>query len=420
MQYLISSAASIPVKMPDPSPGSRQEVYDLSVRLILLLGVASLLGSLVSNGARSVTGPYILLLGGSAAVVGLVAGFGEFIGYALRFATGTYIDRNHRYWKVAMTGYGLLAAIPLLAFTGRWESAALLIIAERIGKAVRTPARDTILSHATTTVGRGWGFGVHKALDQVGAVIGPLVMVAALAFTGGYAVGFLLLGIPLAGVAVILLFARSAVPKPGRLEADGGTGETESDLPGIMPYVTFIFLGMAGFASFPLISFHLKAQSVIPDAAIPLFYASAMVVSVVVALLVGRIFDRIGIHTLLAIPVLSTATVLLAFSPTPGLALAGSLVWGAGIGIFETSLRASIAESTAANLRGQAYGTMSAAFGTAWFVGSAVMGILYEVSIGHIVAYVVIVEAAALVAYLWMYRSRIAVRLQEGIGGLIP
>ena len=406
--------------MPERSPDPRQKVRDLSIRLILLLGAASLLGSLVSNGARSVTGPYILLLGGSAAVVGLVAGFGELIGYALRSATGAYVDQNRRYWNVAMAGYGLLAAIPLLAVSGRWETAAVLIIAERVGKAVRTPARDTILSHATTTVGRGWGFGVHKALDQVGAVIGPLVMVAALVFTGEYAPGFLLLGIPLVGVAIVLLFARSAVPKPGRLEANGGTRENGDDPPGIMPYTTFIFLGMAGFASFPLISFHLKARSIIPDAAIPLFYASAMVVSVVVALLVGRVFDRIGTHALLAIPVLSTATVLLAFSFNPGVAIVGSLIWGAGIGIFETVLRASIAESTAADRRGKVYGAVSAVFGTAWFVGSAVMGVLYDVSLGHIIAYVLIVEAAAVAAYLWMCRSRIVVRFQEGIGDLIP
>ena len=406
--------------MPNHSPDDRRDLRDLSIRLILLLGIVSLCGSLISNGARRVTGPYILLLGGSAAVVGLVAGFGEFIGYALRSATGAYVDQSRRYWNVAMGGYGLLAVIPLLAFVHQWEAAALLIIAERIGKAIRTPARDTILSHATTAIGRGWGFGVHKALDQVGAVIGPLVMAAALAATGGYAPGFLLLGIPLAGVAVILFFARSSVPRPGRLEADGGTRVTGDDLPGVMPYATFIFLGMAGFANFPLISFHLKAQSVIPDAAIPLYYASAMMVSVVVALLIGRGFDRLGTHVLLTIPVCSISSVLLAFSPTPGTALAGSLVWGAGIGIFETVLRASIAESTAAARRGQVYGVMSAIFGTAWFVGSAVMGVLYDVSLEHIVAYVVIVEIAALVAYLWIYRSRIAVKFQEGIGNLIP
>ncbi len=404
--------------MPGSPPNNPQEVRELSVRLILLLGAASLCGSLVSNGARSVTGPYLLLLGGSAAVVGLVAGIGEFLGYALRSAAGVYVDRSPRYWRVAIAGYGLLAAIPLLAVVGRWETAAVLVIAERVGKAVRTPARDTILSHATTSVGRGWGFGVHKALDQVGAVIGPLVMVAALALTGSYAPGFLLLGIPLVGVATVLFFARSAVPEPRRLEVNGGSREN-GDLPGMLPYVTFIFLGMAGFAGFPLISFHLKAASIVPDAAIPLFYAAAMVVSVAVALLVGRIFDRAGVHTLLAVPVISTVTALLAFSLSPATALAGALVWGAGIGIFETVLRASIAESTEAARRGRVYGVVNAVFGTAWFVGNAVMGFLYEASPGYIVAYVAVVEAAALIAYLWMYRSRIAIRLQEGVGNLI-
>lgn len=405
--------------MPDPAPIARREIRDLSVRIILLLGVASLFGSLISNGARSVTGPFLLLLGGNAAVVGLVVGFGEFVGYALRAITGTYVGRGRGCWRVVMAGYGLLAAIPLLAVAGRWEGAAILIIAERVGKAVRTPARDTILSYATTTVGRGWGFGVHKALDQVGAVIGPLIMVAALALTGRYTGGFLLLGIPLAAVALVLFFARSVVPKPGRLEVSDGNGG-DANLPGIFPYAAFIFLGMAGFANFPLMSFHLKAQEIVSDATIPLFYASAMLVSVVVALLAGQAFDRIGIHTLLSIPILSTLTVFLAFSYEPGVALAGSLVWGAGIGIFETSLRASIAGSTTAAGRGAIYGAVSAVFGTAWFIGSAVMGILYGISIGYIIVYVILAEVAALIAYIWMHRSRTTVRLREGDGDLIP
>lgn len=201
------------MSMRAPPPEFQRDLRATSLRLILLLGVASLFGSLVSNGARSVTGPYLLLLGGSAAVVGLVAGAGEFIGYAL-------------------------------------------IIAERIGKAIRTPARDTILSHATVAVGRGWGFGFHKALDQVGAVAGPLVMVVALAVTGGYTDGFLVLAIPLIGVAAALFLALSEVPSPRFLEVEEMQGD---NIPSILPYALFIFLGMAGFATFPLISFHLKA-----------------------------------------------------------------------------------------------------------------------------------------------------------------
>ncbi|NLZ30685.1 MAG: MFS transporter [Methanomicrobiales archaeon] len=406
---------------PPPPPGASQGIRGTSVHLILLLGMASLFGSLISNGARSVIGPYILLLGGSAAVVGLVVGFGELVGYALRFAIGIYVDQSHQYWKVAMAGYGLLITIPLLAFIGSWEMAAFLIISERVGKAIRTPARDTILSYATVAVGRGWGFGIHKALGQIGAVAGPLVVAAALAFTGGYATGFLLLALPLAGVAASLLLAQSAVPRPGRLEVRmSGDSKLFANLPGVVPYAAFIFFSMAGFANFPLISFHLKAQSITPDTTIPLFYASAMVVSVVVALLIGRAFDHIGIHALLAIPILSTVTALLAFSLTPGLAIAGSLTWGAGIGLSETVVRASIAESTTLEYRGEVYGILSAVFGAAWFVGSVVMGILYEVSLAYIVTYVVIVEIAAVATYLWIYRARMATWIRKAARGLIP
>lgn len=267
------------------------------------------------------------------------------------------------------------------------------------------------------TVRRGWGFGIHKALDQVGAVIGPLVMVAALAVTGDYTEGFLLLGAPLVGALLVLFFAQAAAPKPEYLEVRK-EGSKTSELPGILPYATFIFPGMAGFTNFPIISFHLEARAVTPDATIPLFYASVMVISAAVALLAGRAFDRIGTHTLLTIPVLSTLAIFLAFSLDPGVALARSLARGSGIGIFEAALRVSIAGSTTTG-RG-IYGTVSAVFGAAWFVGSAMMGILYDISVAYIVVYVIIAEVAALMAYLWMCRSRIVMQIQGGIGDHIP
>lgn len=382
---------------------------DLSFRLIILLGVVSLCGSLVSNGARSVTGPYLDLLGAGAAVVGLVAGLGEFVGYALRFATGVYVDQSRHYWTMALIGYGLLAAIPLLALVGRWEAAALLIILERIGKAIRTPARDTMLSHATTTIGRGWGFGVHKALDQIGAIIGPVTLAAAVYLTGGYGYGFLILGIPLVFLFITLIAARAAVPKPRRLEAARtlpAPDHTAGEIPDLLPYATFIFLGMAGFANFPLISYHLTAETILPDAGIPLLYAVAMVISVIVALATGRVYDRFGARTLIVIPVISTLTAILAFAPGPDPVIAGALIWGSGIGIYETAIRATIADTTGIDRRGQAYGVLNAVFGTAWFMGSVVMGVLYEISVGHIIGYVLFVEILAVIAYIWMYRAK--------------
>ncbi len=148
-----------------------------ALTFVILLGVVSMFGDIVYEGARSITGPYLAVLGASAAAVGIVAGFGELVGYGLRLVSGYISDRTQRYWPITLLGYGLtVVAVPLLAVAGRWELAALLIILERTGKGIRTPARDAMLSHATTQMGRGWGFGLHEALDQVGATIGAMAL----------------------------------------------------------------------------------------------------------------------------------------------------------------------------------------------------------------------------------------------------
>ena len=192
---------------------------------IILLGIVSLFGDVTYEGARSVAGPYLATLGASASVVGLVAGIGEFVGYALRLASGHLADRTKAYWLLTFVGYGLLVSVPLLAFAGYWQLAALLIILERMGKAIRSPARDTMLSYATKEVGRGWGFAVHEALDQIGAIIGPVVFSLVFLFHGGYREGFTLLWIPALLTLVVLAIARIKVPSPEKLEASGKARE---------------------------------------------------------------------------------------------------------------------------------------------------------------------------------------------------
>src|SRR5262249_39576406 len=148
-----------------------------ALRFVILIGVVSLFADMTYEGARSVTGPYLGALGASGLAVGLVAGLGEMIGYALRLASGYVADPAARSWAVTLAGYTLnLLVVPLLAFTRRWELAAALMIAERVGKAIRTPARNAMLSHATKEVGHGWGFGLHEAMDQAGAMIGPIAV----------------------------------------------------------------------------------------------------------------------------------------------------------------------------------------------------------------------------------------------------
>lgn len=154
-----------------------------ALKFIVLLGVVSLFADATYEGARSINGPYLALLGASATTVGFVAGLGELIGYSLRLVSGYMSDRIGRYWAITLFGYTLnMLAVPALALAGRWEIAAMLMIAERIGKAIRTPARDAMLSHATREIGRGKGFGLHEALDQIGAVLGPLTVAGVLFF----------------------------------------------------------------------------------------------------------------------------------------------------------------------------------------------------------------------------------------------
>ncbi|MEK7699337.1 MAG: MFS transporter, partial [Planctomycetota bacterium] len=138
-----------------------------ALRFIVLLGIVSLFADMTYEGARSINGPYLAVLGASATTVGIIAGLGELIGHSLRLVSGYITDRIGRYWAITLFGYAInMIAVPAIALAGRWEIAAILMVTERIGKAIRTPARDAMLSHATREIGRGKGFGLHEALDQ--------------------------------------------------------------------------------------------------------------------------------------------------------------------------------------------------------------------------------------------------------------
>jgi MFS family permease len=362
------------------------------------MGVVSLFGDITYEGARSITGPYLGMLGATAGMVGLIAGIGEFSGYALRLLSGYCADRTRAYWPLTILGYGLILVIPLLALTGSWQVAAVLVICERIGKAIRSPARDAILSHATKQVGRGWGFGIHEAMDQIGAIVGPLIFTAVIIFNGSYRTGFTILWVPAILTLAMLMAARIKVPAPERLELSA-TGHVAADqrdsrLPKVFwLYSAFIFLSVGGFAHFQLISYHMKARAVISDAQIPLFYAVAMGVDGIVALIVGKTFDRVGLKTLLCIPFLTIPIPFFAFSLSYGSVLFSILLWGAVMGIHETIMRAAIADLIPIERRGSAYGIFNTVYGIAFLVGSTLMGFLYDRAPGYIAFYVVLLEA---------------------------
>ena len=369
-----------------------------ALAFIVMMGGVSLLADLTYEGARSITGPFLALLGASGAVVGVVAGVGEFVGYGLRLLSGYVTDRTRRYWTITLLGYAVnLLAVPLLALAGSWEVAAVLIVAERMGKAIRVPARDAMLSHATSQVGHGWGFGLHEALDQIGAVLGPLLMAAVLAFRESYQMGFAVLIVPALLALTLLLVARARFPTPREFELETSTRlEDGRRFPrSFWLYLAAVALVALGYADFPLIAYHFKQAAVVPDTWIPIFYAVAMGVDALAALIFGRLFDRFGLPVLAGAVLLAAPFAALAFLGSFEVALIGMALWGVGMGAQESIMRAVIPTMVPADRRGTAYGFFNAGFGLFWFIGSVTMGVLYDVSLTALIVVSVVVQLAA-------------------------
>lgn len=382
-------------------------------RFVVSFGVVSLLADFVYEGARSITGPFLAHLGASAAVVGVVTGAGEAAALVLRLGSGPLTDRTGRFWAWTIAGYVLtVVSVPLLGVSPVLWVACVLVILERVGKAVRSPAKDTLLSHATAVTGRGRGFAVHEAMDQVGALIGPLVVAAMLAVTGGrYGPALGVLAFPGVAVVSVLVWLRIRVPDPASYET-GITLPRPSREPldrdrqvprlprAFWTYAIFTAVTMSGFSTFGVLSFHLVERHLLPVAVIPVLYAAAMVVDAVAALATGWLYDRRGPSVLVVLPLLAAVVPLLAFANTVALVVLGALVWGAVMGVQESTLRATVADMVGPRRRATAYGIFAAVVGVATAGGGILAGSLYEVSIPALVVVTVAIQLVALVLLL--------------------
>jgi len=377
-------------------------------RFVLAFGTVSLLMDFVYEGARSVTGPLLASLGASATVVGVVTGAGETAALALRLVSGPLADRTRRFWGWTIAGYAVSAvSVPVLGLTGVLWVACALVIAERVGKAVRSPAKDTLLSHATAVTGRGRGFAVHEAMDQVGALLGPLVVAGMLVLTGGsdgvdYAPALGVLAVPGVASLALVVWLRARVPDPLAYESSAEEPVTPGQDAPRLPRVFWVYAGftaatMVGFATFGVLSFHLVARHLMPIAAVPVLYAAAMGVDALAALATGWLYDRVGARVLLALPVLAAAVPLLAFSSFVWLAVLGALLWGAAVGVQESTLRATVADLVPSSRRATAYGIFAGVMGAAAFAGGALTGVLYDHSIPALIITVACVQAGAVV-----------------------
>jgi len=393
-----------------------------SIELIVLFGLVSLFGDVLYEGARSVNGPYLKVLGANAAIVGLIVGVGEFVGYAIRLLSGYFSDKTRAYWIFTIIGYGMLASVPMLALAGTWKVAAIFILLERLGKALRAPARDTIVSQATKQVGTGIGFGISEALDQVGAMTGPLIFTVFFFLTGtasksisDYQHGYSIFWLPFLLLLLCILVAYMRVPHPEELEIPTLKKDGQDKLSRVFwLYTLFSFVATMGLVNYVLMAYHFKAGSILPDAMIPLFYGLAMGIDAVAALLIGRYYDVLkkkrsndlaGLLTLIVIPVLSLPIPLLAFSSMPLLAVSSVMLWGIVMGAHETIMKSSIADITPLKKRGTGYGIFNTSYGLAMLVGSALMGLLYEISMPALITGAVSLEIIAIPLFLMMRKE---------------
>lgn len=386
-------------------PVSRQS----ATRFIIALGMISLLADVTYEGARSVNGPYLATLGAGAAVVGIVSGLGELAGYLLRLAGGVAVDRTRAYWPLTIAGYIInLVAVPLMALAHHWIFAAALIVIERAGKGVRTPARDVMLSQASHVIGRGWGFGLHEFMDQTGAFIGPLIVAFVVYRTHEYSQAYVWLG-GSAGLAIATVFtARAFYPDPSRFEESktaSTTGQGTRLPRTFWIYVVAAGLMAAGFVDFPLIAFHFQKTALVPPSVIPIFYAASMGVEALTALAMGKLFDRIGTPVLIIGVLLAAASTPLAFLGSFYVALAGVALWGAGMGAQQSTLRAKIAGLVPAERRGSAYGIFNSVYGVLWFIGSSAIGLLYARSLLAAISFAMIAELAAVPPLIMVMRE---------------
>ena len=358
-----------------------------ALRFVIVFGIVSLFADMTYEGMRAIAGPYLAALGATGTVVGLVAGLGELLGYTLRLISGRAADRSRLYWPITLAGYVVqMAAVPALALAGNWPTAAGLIILERIGKATRNPPRDLMLSQAGERIGQGWAFGLHEALDQSGAVIGPLLAAWQLARGHDYRSAFAWMLVPAAIAVSLVVSVRLRYPDAGRMgsslrDAPVSDGEARRLSRVFWVYSAGAGLVAFGFADYALISFHFAVAGTVSRATVPLLYALAMATAGTGSLVAGRWYDRRGLVVLIPTTIVIAAYAPLVFLGGLPAAVIGTVLWGLGVGIHDTVMSAAIAHLVPTTRRAQAYGLFTAVYGVAWFAGSATLGALYDRSL---------------------------------------
>lgn len=389
---------------------------------ILLFGVVSLFSDMTHEGASSIRGAYLALLGASAGTIGFISGLGELIGYSMRLLFGKITDKTRRYWPMTIIGYILdVLAVPALALVGEhgWIAACALLVVQRMGKAIKKPAKDTIMSFAASQEGAGKSFGIQEVLDQIGAFLGPVLLYVVMLFkTDGttfevYSTCFAVLAVPGIITLILLFVTKAKFPNPEHFEPEPKKSAPFKMKKEFIFYIAGISLFAFGFIDYSIIIMHVsktytsiagglaETSSLVTEGTIPLLYAGAMLVDAAAALIFGLMYDKKGVRVLIISSIISApfAVFVFGFDSVP-LLLTGIALWGVGMGAQESILKAAVTSMVPKTSRATGYGIFECAFGISWFLGSWLLGVLYDANITAMIAVSVASQLAAIPFYI--------------------
>jgi predicted MFS family arabinose efflux permease len=363
---------------------------------VLTMGAVNLFGDMTYEGGGAINGQFMASLGASAAVVSITAGLGEFLGYSLRSVSGYIADRTGRYWLVTFIGYAInLLAVPAMALAGNWQVAALLILAERIGRAIRKPTVEAMLSYTTGKHGKGWVYAVNTALDETGATLGPLIVALVLLLHGDYRTGYALLLASSALALGALAVARINFPVPSRLQKES-TAQAGGFSRSYWLYMVAAACFAAGLMSYELVAYHLVKAKIVTEPWIPVFLAFSTGCGVIASLVLGKLYDRSPLPTLLVAVLLSSLFSPFAFLGEFPAVLAGMVFWGIGYAAQDTLFKAVVAGVLPEGKRNLAFGLFYTGYGVGWLIGSVAMGLLYEKSRVALIVFAVLAQLISL------------------------
>lgn len=378
----------------------------LASRFVLTMGVVNLFADMTYEGGGSINGQFLGMLGAGAAAISITAGLGEFLGYALRSVAGYVADKSGRYWTVTFIGYAInLLAVPAMALAGDWRVAAAFILLERTGRAIRKPTVEAMLSYTTAELGKGGTYAINTAMDEIGATVGPLVVAAVLFLGGDYRTCFALLLVSSLLALASLVVARVNFPLPSSLEQEA-TAQTEGFTPAYWLYMLAGACFAAGLLSYELIAFHLAGAGLVDGSWIPVLLAFATGSGVIASLVLGKLYDRIGLPAVLGGVVLSALFTPLVFQRSLLAVLAAMPLWGIGYAIQDTLLKAIVAGLLPKGKRSLAFGLFYAGYGVGWLVGSVAAGLFYEQSHATLIAFAVAAQVASLPIFVLAHRRQ--------------